>query len=64
MRIQHFSYDPFLRSDDIGNANRMSDPIFRRRFKDQQSCEVEDDMSNPQVASIVRVYFLPDPILP
>ncbi|CAI6332869.1 unnamed protein product [Periconia digitata] len=38
-------YNPFLRSDQIGTAIGMSDPVFRRRFKEQHGCEVEDDMS-------------------
>lgn len=40
-----YRYNPFLRSDQIGTAIGLTDPVFRRRFKDKHGIEVEDDMS-------------------
>jgi len=39
------SYNPFLRSDRVGSAIGLTDPVFRRRFKEKHGVEVEDDMS-------------------
>ncbi|KAI1391453.1 putative FMN dependent dehydrogenase [Hypoxylon trugodes] len=38
-------YNPFLRSDQVGVAIGLSDPVFRNHFKQKHRCEVEDDMS-------------------
>lgn len=37
-------YNPFLRSDSIGTALGLSDPIFRQNFKAKYGKEVEEDM--------------------
>jgi lactate 2-monooxygenase len=49
-------YNPFLRSDNIGTAIGMSDPVFRRRFKEEHGCEVEEDMSTA-VSAWARTIF-------
>lgn len=38
------SYNPFLRSYQIGVAVGFSDPVFRSHFKDRHGIEVEDNM--------------------
>ncbi|KAJ6144247.1 FMN-dependent dehydrogenase [Penicillium chermesinum] len=38
-------YNPFLRSDQIGSAIGLSDPVFRRRFKEEYGAECEDKMA-------------------
>jgi lactate 2-monooxygenase len=50
------SYNPFLRSDNIGTAIGMSDPVFRRRFASQHGCDVEDNMS-AAVSAWARTIF-------
>ncbi|KAI1259882.1 putative FMN dependent dehydrogenase [Xylariaceae sp. FL1019] len=37
-------YNPFLRSDQIGVAIGLTDPVFREQFKRNHDKEVEDDM--------------------
>lgn len=49
-------YNPFLRSDKIGVAIGLSDPIFRRYFKSQHGVEVEDDL-HTAAAEWTRVVF-------
>lgn len=38
-------YNPFLRSDQVGVAIGLTDPVFRAHFKEKHGCEVEDDMA-------------------
>ncbi|KAK7979777.1 hypothetical protein PG989_012234 [Apiospora arundinis] len=49
-------YNPFLRSDQIGVAIGMTDPVFRANFKEKHGCEVEDDMG-AAVAEWTRTVF-------
>ncbi|KAK8086181.1 FMN dependent dehydrogenase [Apiospora phragmitis] len=49
-------YNPFLRSDQIGVAIGMTDPVFRASFKEKHGCEVEDDMG-AAVAEWTRTVF-------
>ncbi|WBW71293.1 FMN-dependent alpha-hydroxy acid dehydrogenase [Schizosaccharomyces osmophilus] len=37
-------YDPFLKPDKIGVALGLSDPVFRKRFKQEHGVEVEEDL--------------------
>lgn len=50
------SYNPFLRSDQIGTAIGLSDPVYRRRFKDEYGVECEEKMSEA-VAKWSRTIF-------
>lgn len=38
-------YNPFLRSDNIGTAIGLTDPVFRRQFKEKHGFEAEEDLS-------------------
>jgi lactate 2-monooxygenase len=38
-------YNPFLRSDQVGVAIGLSDPVFRAHFKEKHKCEIEDNMA-------------------
>lgn len=49
-------YNPFLRSDQIGVAIGLTDPVFRSHFKEKHGCEVEDDMGSA-VAEWTRTVF-------
>ncbi|KAH8649205.1 L-lactate dehydrogenase [Xylariales sp. PMI_506] len=49
-------YNPFLRSDQIGVAIGLSDPVFRAQFKEQHGCEPEEDMG-AAVAAWTRTIF-------
>lgn len=49
-------YNPFLRSDQIGTAIGLSDPVFRRRFKEKHGVEAEEDMPSA-VAEWARTIF-------
>ncbi|KAK6208323.1 hypothetical protein LQW54_006947 [Pestalotiopsis sp. IQ-011] len=49
-------YNPFLRSDQIGVAVGLTDPVFREHFKGKHGCEVEDDMG-AAVAEWTRTVF-------
>ncbi|KAK7920214.1 FMN dependent dehydrogenase [Apiospora marii] len=49
-------YNPFLRSDQIGVAIGMTDPVFRATFKEKHGCEVEEDMG-AAVAEWTRTVF-------
>ena len=37
------SYNPFLKSDQIGVAIGFSDPVFRAQFKAKHGCEIEEN---------------------
>ncbi|KAF2440833.1 FMN-dependent alpha-hydroxy acid dehydrogenase [Karstenula rhodostoma CBS 690.94] len=37
-------YNPFLRADQIGVALGFSDPVYRKRFKEQYGAEIEEKM--------------------
>ncbi|EPX71483.1 cytochrome b2 [Schizosaccharomyces octosporus yFS286] len=37
-------YDPFLKPDQVGVALGLSDPVFRKRFKEEHGVEVEQDL--------------------
>jgi isopentenyl diphosphate isomerase/L-lactate dehydrogenase-like FMN-dependent dehydrogenase len=49
-------YNPFLRSDQVGVAIGLTDPVFRAHFKEKHDCEVEDDMG-AAVAEWTRTVF-------
>ncbi|KAI0482409.1 putative FMN dependent dehydrogenase [Xylariaceae sp. FL0804] len=49
-------YNPFLRSDQIGVAIGLTDPVFRAHFKGKHGCEVEADMG-AAVAEWTRTVF-------
>ncbi|KAI1319404.1 putative FMN dependent dehydrogenase [Xylariaceae sp. FL0255] len=38
-------YNPFLRNDQIGVAIGLTDPVFRKHFKEKHGKEVEEDMT-------------------
>ncbi|KAH6657639.1 putative FMN dependent dehydrogenase [Truncatella angustata] len=49
-------YNPFLRSDQIGVAIGLTDPVFRSHFKEKHGCEIEEDMG-AAVAEWTRTVF-------
>ncbi|KAI1084132.1 FMN-dependent alpha-hydroxy acid dehydrogenase [Whalleya microplaca] len=49
-------YNPFLRSDQIGVAIGLTDPVFRSHFKKKHGCELEDNMG-AAVAEWTRTVF-------
>ncbi|KAI1869496.1 hypothetical protein JX265_006586 [Neoarthrinium moseri] len=49
-------YNPFLRSDKIGVAIGLTDPVFRSHFKEKHGCEVDDDLE-AAVAEWTRTVF-------
>ncbi|KAI0136772.1 L-lactate dehydrogenase [Xylariales sp. AK1849] len=49
-------FNPFLRSDQIGVAIGLTDPVFRAHFKGKHGCEVEEDMG-AAVAEWTRTVF-------
>ncbi|PYH40824.1 lactate 2-monooxygenase [Aspergillus saccharolyticus JOP 1030-1] len=38
------AYNPFLRADNVGVEIGFSDPVWRRRFREQHGMEVEEDL--------------------
>lgn len=49
-------YNPFLRSDKIGVAIGLSDPVFRTQFKAKHGIEIDDDLQTA-AAEWTRIVF-------